>query len=104
MCVPKFKISEIPSEAFVVRISKTNNYVHVTDDYSIFIKQKMNGCLVLRCKADAEEMVSTIKRIESDLLDSLGEFKAELTTHYEAVPFADAYNTHGIDEKQVAFN
>ena len=104
MCVPKFKISEIPSEAFVVRISKTNSYIHVTDDYSIFIKPKMNGCLVLRCEADALEMIKKINILEIELLEEIGAFTDNLITIYEVVPFAEAYNTHGFVEKQVAYN
>ncbi|MBK7362806.1 MAG: hypothetical protein IPJ01_10960 [Micavibrio sp.] len=101
MNLPKYKLKEMPKETFVVRVKKTNRYIHIDDYFGLFVKQKMTGCLVLRCIEDAEQIIKTINKIELEVFGELG-FKT--FTEYESIPFEEAYKTHGIIEKQIVFN
>jgi len=101
MSIPFYKLKDIPKETFVVRVKETNHYIHVNNIYGLFIKPKMTGCLVLRSKDDASDMINIINKIE---IEYLGETNKDLVTEYEIIPFDEAYKAHGIIEKQVVWN
>jgi len=101
MSIPFYKLKDIPKETFVVRIKQTNHYIHINKTYGLFIKAKMSGCLVLRSKDDANDMINIINKLE---LEYLGEADKDLLTEYEVIPFDEAYKSHGIVEKQIVWN
>jgi hypothetical protein len=101
MSIPLFTLKEMPENCFVVRIKKTGQYIHYNNDNDdVFIKQKMCGCLVLRNKEDAENIINSLHILEKRMYNLTD---IELTS-YECVPFEQAYKEHGIVEKQIVLN
>lgn len=79
---------DIPDGFCVIRIKKSNNYLHIKNGY-VFFCDKMHGCFVISQEL-AEEMIIDI----------------EMVTNYsvEIVDFKEAYNEHGFIEKQIKYN
>jgi len=84
------KYSEIPKDFCVIRIKDSCNYLHCSDDFFHF-KEKMHGCFV--CLPEVSNAI---------LKDLRKDFKSFY--NLESVTFKDAYNEHGIIEKQIAYN
>lgn len=101
MSIPLLKLNEMPENCFVLRILNTNRYIHYNNDNDdVFLIEKMNGCLVLRCKEDADNIIKSLHILERRMYNLTD---IELT-EYESVPFEQAYNEHGIVEKQIVLN
>lgn len=92
---------DMPENAFVVRVIKTNEYIHIYNKKVMYIKPKMMGCMVFSSEEQAKEIVDMLKMIETELCGLTDESQ---TTEYEIVPFNEAYDKHGIIEKQIVCN
>lgn len=83
-------LKDIPDVCCVIRLKDTNNYLHIKEDV-FFFAEIMHGCYVLM--PEVAELI--LKKIGN--LTHLGH-------NLEIVKFIDAYNQHGIIEKQIRYN
>jgi len=104
MSIPKHNLKQVPKGSFVIRVKKTNKYIHVDDNCGMFVKEKMTGCLVLRCIEDADNIIKFISDLE---IEAFRNISIDMLTKYETIPFEEAYETHGVIErieKQMVYN
>lgn len=101
MSIPLLKLKDMPENCFVIRLLNTNKYIHYNNDNDdVFIKEKMCGCLVLRNKEDADNVIKSLHVLEKRLYN----LRDIELTEYESIPFEQAYKEHGIVEKQIVQN
>jgi hypothetical protein len=80
--------SEIPDGFCVIRIKKSNSYLHINNGV-LYFYEKMNGCFVFN-KELADDIISDVEQVTKK--------------DVEIVDFKEAYNQHGIIEKQIKYN
>lgn len=85
------KLSDVPKGFCVIRIKDTNNYMHIKDGF-LYFYPKMNGCLAI-----SKNTAIIISQYLNEVID-------EERPDMEIVDFKDAYNKHGLIEKQVSYN
>lgn len=83
------KKDDIPEYFSVIRIKETSTYLHFKED-TFYFKDKLHGCFVC------------LPEVSDEILNNLQVYKS--FENLEVITFKDAYNEHGIIEKQIAYN
>ena len=80
---------DIPSDYYCIRVVDKVIYLHI-DDQEFYFEERMTGCFVAQ-KKDAKK----VKDLLMEIIDN---------EYIEMVNFHDAYEEHGLVEKQICYN